>query len=721
MAPYGVRPRDAQMDPDLVVFRRELAGRSVTEREEYYDRRNLSPEDRDRIEASLSIGSDHPFGRPVWSDPAAGETTETPTTRSIPQANPLGRYQLIRLLGRGGMGEVYLARDPVLDRDVALKVLSVEYDDIEARKRIVREARAASRLRHPNIVTVFDAGEDNGRSYIAMEYVSGDTLGDLIRRRAPLSMARKLELVEGACAGLAHAHKIFVIHLDIKPDNLMLDETGIVRVLDFGIARVLRSDVEVTRSVAGTLRYMSPEQLQGREIDRRTDVYSLGCSLFELVSGVPAYSGSTHEVVTRISSGPIPRLIEIDSAIDPRLDALVSQAMALNPKDRHQNMDDLRADLARLRDQLGASDSLAQPGTSSSARVPVTATVSTARSFKRLALWTGVCALAGLTGGLGFWTFSKKPVPPPASPDPAIIAAGPMLVAAAPGPVVPTPPVKPANDGDDVWRLLASGDREGVLRRLRALGATSIKSKLAADVIEAVRGSVLRTRLSANDRSATETATYRLGEERLAQADLLTKSDQLSEALHAFWEAGDHYRQSVRTNPSSAEVPSPRQIPVSPAQPLPGPLSRPLPPSPAQTTSAEPTTPGPVVAEPKSVGGTQPDTGIASSDELAILEVLRHYERAYRALDLAAVQQVYPVLTRNQADDLRRSFAGMTAYEIEIRNPRVNLENDTARVRALIARRLVPKVGRPVESEDPSEFELRRERDAWVIIKVTSQ
>jgi len=714
------------MDPDLVVFRRELAGRSVTEREEYYDRRNLSPEDRDRIEASLSIGSDHPFGRPVWSDPAAGETTETPTTGSIPQANTLGRYQLIRLLGRGGMGEVYLARDPVLDRDVALKVLSVEYDDIEARKRIVREARAASRLRHPNIVTVFDAGEDNGRSYIAMEYVSGDTLGDLIRRRAPLATARKLELVEGACAGLAHAHKIFVVHLDIKPDNLMLDETGIVRVLDFGIARVLRADVEVTRSVAGTLRYMSPEQLQGREIDRRTDVYSLGCSLFELVSGVPAFSGSTHEVVTRISSGPIPRLIEIDSAIDPRLDALVSQAMALNPKDRHQNMDDLRADLARLRDQLTASDSLAQPMTSPSAPVsaPVTAGVSTARSFKRLAVWTGVCALAGLIGGLGFWTFSRKPVPPAAaSPDPAIIAAGPTLVAAAPGPVVPTPAVKPANDGDEVWRLLASGDREGVIRRLRALGATSAKSKLAAEVVEAVRGSVLRNRLSANDRSATETATYRLGEERLAQADLLTKSDRLSEALHAFWEAGDHYRQSVRTNPSSAEVPSPRQIPVSPAQPLPGPPSRPLPPSTVQTASAEPTTPGPVVAEPKSVGGTQPDTAIAStsSDQLAILEVLRRYERAYRALDLAAVQQVYPVLTRNQADDLRRSFAGMTAYEIEIRNPRVNLENDTARVRALIARRLVPKVGRPVESEDPSEFELRRERDAWVIIKVTSQ
>ena len=415
----------------------------------------------------------------------------------------------------------------MLDRDIALKVLNVEFDDIEARKRIVREARAASRLRHPNIVTVFDAGEDNGRSYIAMEYVSGDTLGGLIRRRAFLSMARKLELIEGACAGLAHAHKIFVVHLDIKPDNLMLDETGIVRVLDFGIARVLRSDVEVTRSVAGTLRYMSPEQLQGRAIDRRSDVYSLGCSLFELVSGVPAYSGSTHEVVTRITSGPMPRLIDVDSAIDPRLDALVTRAMALNPKDRHPDMDDLRADLARLRDQLGASYNLAQPAPSpsASASASITAGVSTAPSFKRLAVWTGVCALVGLTGGLGFWTFSKKPVPTAANPDPAIIAAGPTLVAAAPGPVVPTPPVKPANDGDEVWRLLASGDREGVLRRLRALGATSLKSKLAADVVEAVRGSVLRTRLSANDRSATETATYRLGEERLAQANRLAETD----------------------------------------------------------------------------------------------------------------------------------------------------------------------------------------------------
>ena len=122
------------------------------------------------------------------------------------------------------------------------------------------------------------------------------------------------------------------------------------------------------------------------------------------------------------------------------------------------------------------------------------------------------------------------------------------------------------------------------------------------------------------------------------------------------------------------------------------------------------------------MGGAQTDPGVAStsSDQDAVLEVLRRYERAYKALDLAALQQVYPVLTRAQADDLRRTFAGMTAYEIEIRNPRVSLENDTARVRALIARHLVPKVGSPADSEVASEFELRRERDAWVIIKVTN-
>src|SRR5205823_10920647 len=144
----------------------------------------------------------------------------------------IGRFEVTLLLGRGGMGEVYLARDPLIDRPVAIKLLAAGREG-DAGRRLVREARAAGRLHHPNIVTLFDAGEHDGRPYIAMEYVSGETLRSIIQRQATLPLRRRLELIEGACAGLAHAHRAEVVHLDVKPDNLMLDEAGIVKVLDF--------------------------------------------------------------------------------------------------------------------------------------------------------------------------------------------------------------------------------------------------------------------------------------------------------------------------------------------------------------------------------------------------------------------------------------------------------------------------------------------------------
>ena len=231
-----------------------------------------------------------------WS--LAGSGPE-PVAGSYPVA--IGRYQVVRLIGRGGMGEVYLARDPVLDRDVAVKLINEDVDTARSRQRLVQEARAAGRLHHPNIVTVFDAGEHEDQPFIAMEFVRGETLGRLIRRRAPMPLARRLELIEHACAGLAHAHRAGVVHLDIKPDNLMLDETGVVKVLDFGIARVMKTDLLVTRQLGGTLRYMSPEQIDNRPLDRRSDVFSLGCALFELVTFVPAFVGSTKDIVTQIS------------------------------------------------------------------------------------------------------------------------------------------------------------------------------------------------------------------------------------------------------------------------------------------------------------------------------------------------------------------------------------------------------------------------------------
>src|SRR5688572_4468403 len=160
------------------------------------------------------------------------------------------------------MGSLYLARDPGLDRLVAIKLLREECrDDPELRERFIREARSVARLRHPNIVVVFDVGEDDGRPFMAMEYIAGETLTHVLRRRPPLPLARRIGLVEELCAGLAHAHSAGIVHRDIKPANIMLDAEGVLKILDFGIARLANSGMTQDGMLMGSVNYMSPEQV----------------------------------------------------------------------------------------------------------------------------------------------------------------------------------------------------------------------------------------------------------------------------------------------------------------------------------------------------------------------------------------------------------------------------------------------------------------------------
>src|SRR5918993_1359509 len=188
----------------------------------------------------------------------------------------VGRYQIERLIAHGGMGSLYLARDPVIDRMVAIKFLKEGFDDPGARERFAREARAAGRLHHPNIVTIFDVGEHENRPFIAMEYVSGETLAQLIARRAVKWVSEKLAILEELCSGLHYAHTAAIVHRDIKPANVMRETGGAVKILDFGIARGGGAAITGAGEIVGTLNYMAPEQLAGGDVDHRADVYAVG-------------------------------------------------------------------------------------------------------------------------------------------------------------------------------------------------------------------------------------------------------------------------------------------------------------------------------------------------------------------------------------------------------------------------------------------------------------
>lgn len=264
----------------------------------------------------------------------------------------IGRYEVLNLLGQGGMGLLYLARDPVIDRHVALKLLKVDNDDL--RRRFVREARSAGRLQHPNIVTVYDVGDHDGELFIAMEYIDGDTLATLIRDGVPFSTTRKLEMLDQLADGLGFAHQRNIIHRDIKPANLMLTRGGLLKVLDFGIARLAHRQSQALTvagaNVIGTPAYMAPEQLEGGLVDHRSDIFAVGLVMYELLSGKRAFVGATTaDVLSNVlRAEPVP-LEQVAPHIEPALAKCVARALARQPEDRYQDLQELRHDLGRVR------------------------------------------------------------------------------------------------------------------------------------------------------------------------------------------------------------------------------------------------------------------------------------------------------------------------------------------------------------------------------------
>lgn len=285
----------------------------------------------------------------------------TCSVRAIMKAEPsvIGRYQIRARLGEGGMGAVYLARDPSIGRLVAVKVLRV--NSAETRARFLREAQTGGRLHHPNIVTIYDCGEDAGRLFIAMEFVIGETLSTLLARRAPLSLHRTLTLANELCDGLAYAHSQGFVHRDVKPDNLMVTTQGRLKILDFGIARLADSSMTAVGALLGTPNYMSPEQVEGGDIDHRSDVFAVGLVLYELLALRPAFSGKTaHDVLYRIVHSQPAALDDLAPGLDPELARAVDRAIEKRPERRYQTLTDLRADLKRVGRRLAARTSVAE-------------------------------------------------------------------------------------------------------------------------------------------------------------------------------------------------------------------------------------------------------------------------------------------------------------------------------------------------------------------------
>jgi len=264
-----------------------------------------------------------------------------------------GRYRVEDELGRGGMAKVYRGQDTVLGRTVAIKVLAPQYADDESFvQRFRREAQAAARISNHTIVSVFDTGSDDGVHFIVMEYVEGRTLADYLVGGGRIMPDRAIDIGIDVARALEAAHAQGVIHRDIKPGNIMLDGNGDVKVTDFGIARVTATaeTVAQTAAVLGTASYLSPEQAQGQPVDARSDIYSLGCVLFEMVTGRPPFPGDSPVTVAskHVLEQPTPPS-QLNQDVSPDLDAVILRALAKNPANRYQSATEIREDLERVK------------------------------------------------------------------------------------------------------------------------------------------------------------------------------------------------------------------------------------------------------------------------------------------------------------------------------------------------------------------------------------
>ena len=399
------------------------------------------------------------------------------------QLERIGRYQVLERVGKGGMGVLYRGFDPVLDREVAIKLMLTDFseDTEQMRPRFYREARAAAKLNHRNIVTIFEFAEESNVPYIVMEFLRGSPLGSRMGGRTPLSIDDKLNIVAQLCDGLSYAHEQGVVHRDVKPDNVFILEDGSVKLLDFGIAKLTSSNLTRQGDVLGSASYMSPEQVGGSDsVDGRADVFSTGVLLYEMLTGhKPFEAEAPTAVILKILRDPPTPMETWDAGLPPQLIGAVMKALAKNPEERFSSASALGLELQMIRKSLPPSTSTAELDETRFASTQMmkalhedlqklrdqsptgggtAATVGDAAASARDALASGttdggpawlVPAILGavvVLGGGGYFLFAGKPTQPASTASAtARTATAPVTPAAAPVTVPPaSAPAEPA-------------------------------------------------------------------------------------------------------------------------------------------------------------------------------------------------------------------------------------------------------------------------------------
>ena len=526
-----------------------------------------------------------------------------------PSVQRIDKFDVLRRLGRGGMGSVYLARDPDIDRLVAIKLLHEGYDNEELRGRFNTEAKSASALRHTNIVTIHQTGTFLERPFIVMEYIDGRTFADIIAAGHPMPIGEKLQLFDQLLAGLQYAHTKGVVHRDIKPSNVMVDGEGVVRILDFGIARLGAGGLTRTGVVLGTLNYMSPEQLAGQVVDARADIFSAGLVGYELLTSKQAFGQSFPEILRHIGFQDPQPIEELCPGIDPGIARVINRCLAKQADERYLDCNAVRRDLnavRQMRDDLDATRQMrersveetgpvAAPtliiprqsppsnhGAPPSARVPdakvsgASVSGSRAGAHRRTGLVKFVAAAIVVSIiAVTAWRMMAPATPsnesgdavptrPSQPPAAAPVAQAPVVVE-APSPsrgrgattvTETTPGERLRSQAMTAWK---GGDVDLALINMAAaaqLGPDSATDRLLAEFSSTSRDRALSARRRAQSANGRGTPGYAAGDGRLSEGDRLAAQRQIIGAIRAYQNAVSRFEEAT----TSAPPPSPVRV-----------------------------------------------------------------------------------------------------------------------------------------------------------------
>jgi len=596
-------------------------------------------------------------------------------SRVLPPIGPskIGKYDVEERVGEGAMGIVYRALDPVLQRRVAIKVMSdafAQNDDL--RERFLREAQAAGSLQHPNVITIYDFGEVEGHLYIAMEFVEGQDVAELLAHEVPLTVTNKVDIAIGVLQGLAFAHRRGIVHRDIKPANIRVDADGNARIMDFGVAHLASSEMTRTGVVIGTPSYMAPEQILGGKVGPEADIFSVGAVLYELLTGTRPFAGGPLQAVMYrvLSEPPMPVDVAVPG-LPAKLNEIVMRALTKEPEKRYNSALAMANDLLSVRASLDGGES--SPGT-----VSLRATIESAlderrtSQFKRVRrrriAFSGVGVAAAAVLVLSGWFLARRLSAPSAQPTPTL--------AGSVGSPASEQPRTAASDPAPVASAPSADTRSSTVPQS-----------------EAPRGP--------NDRPAAASPAPPAGR-----------------------------RTATKSSPATVSPPAPSVPPVTTTQPAVNPpanggaASAPLPPNGASSSTppanvAPPNTTAvrsnaPVAAAPNASAAT----ATAANAAYEIGNVIDAYARAIESRDMSQLRRVYSAITNDQASAFSDFFSSTRALRaaLAVKNLQVDGNKATAHVSGTYE--FTTTAGRVQQQPVTFQAELRHDGGNWKLVAV---